>query len=302
MVAPLGEDALDFLDAVPGAKQLIKDMVAAAVEHSEVHMNSFRYQNMGHGEFEYYLGKRGGRTSPFVNNRRLSANIIDLLLYHGIAERTREPNQADGWYGFTDVIIKWHKEHGGPSPDQIRKKIGRHLYGKRDVEGFTPIVQVEEIAAALNLPPRKVNDQIQILLKQNLLKSELRGTGMGYGILSFTPAGEMWAESEFRPIYERTSPTINVNLGLELNLQIQNMIYQAQENRVEPAKIEELKVLLENLKGELEKPAGKGSRRPFRDLLSFLGDTSGVASVVLPFLYDHRDKLDMLSDAVQGMI
>ncbi|MDQ3695353.1 MAG: toll/interleukin-1 receptor domain-containing protein [Chloroflexota bacterium] len=199
MVEALDKYALDVLDREPGAKALIKEMLAAYVEHPDIHVNSFQVKNERGAGFSYFLGLHGGgRPSPFINNRRLANNIVPLLLFHGIAERSRVPNQPDGWYGFTDDVLSWHNQHGGPEPDEVRKRIGRWL--QKQVGGPNREFRVDEVAQEVGISPERVRHETNMLLSGRLVEQILSGD-MEFGVLRLAePHGIYWAAGEFQPI------------------------------------------------------------------------------------------------------
>jgi hypothetical protein len=197
MHEPLDKDALDFLDSNPDAKQMVKEMLAAVVDHPDIHMNSFRTQNVGSGNFDYFLGlrssSRGG--SPFLNHRQLKGNIVPQLIHHHIAGRTREPNQGDGWYGFTDAALEWHRVYGGAGADEVRKKIGRLLQTQiHQYREFDP----QQIARQIGVSAERVRDEATLLLAAGLIEIQ-QEPGRDYVRLA-QPAGIYWSAAGFPPV------------------------------------------------------------------------------------------------------
>lgn len=197
MDAPLDEHAFDFLE--PAARRLVKDMLAAVVEHPDIHTNGFTVTRLRDGSgFDYFLGLRGGKPSPFQNHQRLPDNVAGPLLYHRIIQGKRDPQMPDGWYSFTDAAMDWHRRFGGPDPDEIRKRIGRFI---RHSSPLSPIMfRVPEVAAEIGVVEERVAEQTLLLLNLGLIEV-LHRVDDGFGVLALSnPDGLLWAESGYLPV------------------------------------------------------------------------------------------------------
>lgn len=67
----------------PGAREVLRQMLAAIVDHPEIHRNLFKYQRMVDGSFEYFVGMHRSGPSWFPRGTRLPINIVDRLVIEG---------------------------------------------------------------------------------------------------------------------------------------------------------------------------------------------------------------------------
>lgn len=297
MSAPLAEHALDFLDA--DERRLVKEMLRAVVEHPDIYDNGFSVSETRSGDYEYHLAN-GNRVGPFTNRQRLKTDCSGKLVHYGFAGAKLNPQWPANFHSFSEQALEWHRRYGGPDPDEIRKRIGRYLREQETAQGYIPPVHAQAVAAALGLPEAQASQQIRLLVGKNLLQVDHRGSGMGFGVLSFTADGMLWAERGFPPIDAAPSPVFN--FALNLRVEVNAVIERAQERHSTPEQIEELKALLEAVRIELEKPAGQGRYQPVKDLIGTTADSATIFGVVLPFLNEHWDKIEQLAGAVDKLI
>lgn len=295
MSTPLDEYALDFLD--DDARRLVKDMLKAVVEHSDIYSNGFSVQRQRDGSFEYFLGKHG-RPGPFTNSRRLPHNITDALVFHGIAGPKVNPQWPESFRSFTDAALDWQRRYGGPDADEVRKRIGRIL--RRQVGDRPREYRIEEVATEVGVSVDRVRKQTHVLLGVGLVERMLSGD-MEFGVLGLTePAGLFWAEGRFPPIHSLGSQTINVNL--DLRFEIHNIIEQARAAEIPENLLLQFEARLKRVQEELEKPQGQGRFQRVRELMEFAANIKEVAPLAAGFVAAHGDKIHGFVDAAGDMI
>ena len=297
MSTPLDEHALDFLD--DDAKRLVKEMLKAVVEHPDSYSNGFSVEPKRDGSFEYFLGGYG-RPGPFINNRRLPIDIPGALVHHGIAGDKIDPQWSNNFLSFTDAALNWHRRYGGPDPDEVRRRIGRFIRSQGGRHQHSTMYEAATVAAEIGVAEQQVREQTELLVARRLVES-LQMRDSDFGILALTvPEGMPWAEARFPPIRSPTSPTINVNIDLQI--EIHNIIEQARAAELPEALLLEYEARLKRVQDELEKPKGKGRFQRVRELMEFAANTKAVALLTAEFVAGHADGIQGLVDVVESAI
>src|SRR5687768_4352448 len=124
---------LDFLEDVPGAKQLVTDFLGAVVKYPEHHDNRFTVSPVWEGQrparrtgTSYRLAEKHG-LSIIDNPRTLPSDITGrLLLHEWIAP---EPNKqyANDPVRFTERALAWYEQFGGPADHVVQRAVGRAI-------------------------------------------------------------------------------------------------------------------------------------------------------------------------------
>jgi hypothetical protein len=284
----MDEYALDFLD--PQAKRLVKEMLAAIVNYPDVHPNGFSVQRTRSGGYHYSLARRGGGPSPFQDPQVLPTNIVEVLILHGVARPKIDPQWPERFRSFTEDALDWQRKYGGPSPDDIRKLIGRTL--RRQPRGATTFFDTQAVATEFNIAEEQIQEQTELLLATGLVESLHRGD-TGFGILALTvPEGVLWAEKGFPSIHSLSSTNINVTVEVAVN----NIIQQARAAEIPEATLMEFEARLRRVKEELDKPKGQGKFQRVGELMAFGANSKEVGLLVAQFIASQSDRIQHLVD------
>ncbi len=294
MGTPLDEYALDFLD--DDARRLVKEMLKAVVEHSDIYSNGFSVQRQKDGSFQYYLGNNG-RPGPFTNNQRLPINITDKLVFHGIAGARVNPQWPDDRRSFTEAALAWQRTFGGLNPDEVRREIGQILYRRHDERAPT-YYRSEDIAHEIGVDPARVRRETILLIDAGLVERRY-GDGTEFGALYLTrPLGIRWAAGGSRPIGAIDTPVVNVDLRVEIH----NIVEQARATEIPENLLLQFEALLKRVQEELEKPQGQGRFQRVKELMEFAANIKEVAPLAAGFVAAHGDKIQDLVDVAGDMI
>lgn len=191
----LDEFALDFLE--PEEQRLVKEMLQAVVDHPDIYSNGFSVSRRTDGLYEYHLGSNQ-RPGPFRNPQTLPTDIRGTLIYHKIAGRKIDRQWPDDFLSFTDDALAWCREYGGPSPDEVRKKLGRWL--RKQIGGSYKEFVVDAVSNEIGISPDRVHGEIHLLMAAGLVERHLR-SDMEFGVLRLTESrGILWAAADFPPI------------------------------------------------------------------------------------------------------
>jgi hypothetical protein len=294
---PLDEYALDFLDEIhPDAKRLIKQMLAAAVEYPNVHSNALSITRTREGDYDYFLGRHGGRTSPLQNHQRMPVYLRDTLVHHGILGPKINPQWTDSVSSFTKKALEWHRAYGGPNPDAIRRLVGRVV--RRDSANPDAWFDAAAVAIEFNVPEANIREQARILVGTRHIVEERDRPG-NFGILRFTnPKGELWAEQGFPSIHGENLVQVEVSVAVTVN----NIIEQAREKPIPAETLLQFEALMRRAQEELEKPRGQGSFERVSELMTFAANVKELAPLVGSFLSEHGDKIQGLADAAGNIL
>lgn len=286
----MDEYALDFLD--PEAKRLVKEMLAAIVNYPDVHPNGFAVQRIRSGGYHYSLARHGGGPSPFQDPQVLPTNIVEVLILHGIARPKIDPQWPERFRSFTEDALDWQRKYGGPSPDEIRRFIGRTI--RRQPKGSTAFFDAKAVATEFNVAEEQVQEQTQLLMATGLVES-LHRSDTGFGILALTvPDGVLWAEKGFPSIHSLSSTNVNVTVDVA----VYNIIQQARAADIPEPTLMEFEARLKRVQEELDKPKGQGTFQRVRELMEFGANTKEVALLVSQFIASQSDRIQALVDAV----
>lgn len=208
---------LDFVTD-PEARTLVRQMLAAVVDHPELHPNRFRYQRTSEGDWSYFVAGKGGG-SVFPQYSRLKFNVVDMLLARGWAEGDREPGHGEGWYRFTDQAIDWYRANSGLTNEQVRSLIGRHFLVLDEREGPEPHhFDADVIAQEIGIEEARVIAQTQFLVGAGMLADVGPKGAKMPKFYQLNVDGYRWAEGEFQSIASLGSTTVNVQVGVHLSI------------------------------------------------------------------------------------
>jgi hypothetical protein len=295
----LDEYALDFLDEIhPEAKRVIKQMLAAAVDYPNVHVNALSITPTRDGGFDYFLGMQGGGTSPLQNHQRLPVYLREPLIHHGILGPKTNPQWTNSVSSFTDSAFEWHRTFGGPDDDEVRRRIGRVLY--RHIGVVPPPYVFDEVAQSIGIPSPRVERETHVLMGSGFVESVLAGD-REIGILALTrPLGIRWAAAGFPPIgsMDNVSLAVAVNLRVDVN----TILQQTRGSGVDQALLDAFEVRLGRLEEELEKPDGEGSFEKVKDIVETANNSRQLLESLIPFMMKHWDKIQALSDAAGNIL
>ena len=215
----MDDRGLDFI-LDPTARAMVRHMLAAVVEHPDIHRNLFKYQRQRDGTYEYFLGKHGGGPAAFDQHTRLPTNVVDALLLRGWAEANREPGFGGGWYRFTDKALEWYRATSGPTDDEVRSDLGRYFQRlARPLPGGPPPFDAAAIARELGYEESRVLEQTAFLVGAGVLQDVgPGGARMPKHYALARPDGFRWAASGFGPLAELGTTTVHVHVGVTINI------------------------------------------------------------------------------------
>jgi hypothetical protein len=296
---------LDFLEDVPGAIQLVTDFLEAIVKHHEHHENRFIVSPVWEGDrrpvrtgTSYRLAEKHG-LSIIANPQRLPSDITGKLLVEGWIEPEPNRQYAHDPKRFTEKAFAWYEQFGGPSDDEVRKRIGRLLQGHVG-KPIPPFYSVEEVAAAIDVPPNRVYSETHMLIGAGLAHQK-RSADSEFGALGLTePEGIRWAAAGFPPI--GTIGVFTANVALDLRVEVRSIIEQVRHADVDPVLLEQFEARLRRLEEELEKPDGEGNFERVKDVVSSANTTREFLEQTIPFLMNHWPKIQAMADAVGNML
>ncbi len=210
----MDDQGLDFIRD-PEARAVVRDMLAAVVDHPDIHRNLFRYQRQTDGTWEYFVGQHRSGPAAFTQYIRLPINVVDLLVTRGWAEANRDPQFGAGWYSFTEKAVDWYRRNSGPSDDQVRTAIGRYFLRLEEREPNEPHrFDADAISQELGIDESRVTAQTHFLVNLGLLDDVgPKGTKMPKFYQLSRPDGFRWAATGFPPIGERIVATHEVARG-----------------------------------------------------------------------------------------
>jgi hypothetical protein len=205
MGQPLTKYDLDFLEDVPGAKQLVTDFLEAIVKYPEHHDNRFTVSPVWVGDrrpvrtgMSYRLAEKRG-LSIVDNPRTLPSDITGRLLMNGWIEPEPDKQYAHNPKRFTDRALAWYDQFGGPNDYVVQRAIGRAI-ADAGPNGF-PRAELSAIADDVGVSLERVEALGQQLIDSNVVTQR----GDPPTLHLDTPAGKMWTLREFCPLSELPS-------------------------------------------------------------------------------------------------
>jgi hypothetical protein len=94
---------LRFLE--PPARTMVMQMLSAVADFPNVHMNLIHCQNMGHGQWQYFVGQKNQGAAAFPQYSRLPFQLFPMLVTHEIMEANRAPGFSEGAMCFTVAAL-----------------------------------------------------------------------------------------------------------------------------------------------------------------------------------------------------
>ena len=196
---------LDFLEDVPGAKQLVTDFLEAVVKFPEHHENRFTVSPVWEGQrhpvrtgTSYRLAEKGG-LSMIDNPRTLPSNITGPLFLNGWIEPEPNKQYARDPKRFTQRALAWYEQFGGPKDHVVQRAIGRAI-ADAGPNGL-PRAELGAIARDLMVSPARVEALAQNAIDLKVVTQR----GDPPTLHLETPAGKMWTLREFCPLSELPS-------------------------------------------------------------------------------------------------
>lgn len=283
--------------------RLVKAMLNAVVNYPDAINNSFTVKGVSLRApiqgYSYFLSAKGSALSPFRNNQILPEDITLVLLNLKLVEPERGHNKSGSWFCFTEAALEWHRQFGGLSADEIRKRIGRILY--KDA-GWTTVndYRVDDVANEIGTTPERVTFHTMVLIRAGLVNRRFQGmTDFGTLVLS-EPEGILWATGGFQSIGERSSQAVAVTV--DLRLEVRAIIEQARSAEIPEATLMEFEARLNRVKEELEKPKGEGRFQRVRELMEFGANSKEVGLLVAQFIASQTDRIADLVDVVSNVM
>src|SRR5215217_3967261 len=164
---------LDFLEDVPGAKQLVTDFLEAIFKYPEHHENRFTVGAVWGGSrplvrtgTSYRLAEKHG-LSIIDNPRTLPSDITGRLLVNGWIEPEPNKQYAHDPKRFTARALAWYEQFGGPNDQVVQRAIGRAI-ADSGPNGL-PRSELGAIAHDIGVPPRRVEDFAQNAIDLNVI-------------------------------------------------------------------------------------------------------------------------------------
>src|SRR5215204_5720041 len=162
---PLSRYALaDCLDNDPEAMRLVMDMLKATTRYPQGHAAGFQVEpsNVITGH-HYFLGSTGSGDPYFENNRILKRDIVPALREAGFIEPNKYPNIQGGFWQFTVKALDWYRDNGGPSDDEVRKKIGRTISDTDPLNEWSSF-QAEAVAREIEISKQRLVREVSVLV------------------------------------------------------------------------------------------------------------------------------------------
>jgi hypothetical protein len=287
----------------PDEVRLVKEMLNAIVSHSDAFHNSFNVERTGlHAHirgYEYYLSPKSGFSSPFRNKQILPEDISLILFDLNFVETERGHRKSGSWFSFTSDALEWHRQFGGLSADEIRKRIGRVLY--REAGWSAPNdYREEDVAQEIGSTPERVKFETIVLMRAGLVRCRFQGTS-DFGVLRLTePDGILWATGGFQPIGDRRSQT--VGLTVDLRLEVKTIIEEARAANVNADLLEKYEARLRRVEEELERTDGPGRLQTVHDLVETANGSKDLLIPTVGFLATHADKIKTFVEGVGNLL
>lgn len=214
----MDDQGLDFIRDENG-RSLVRDMLAAIVDHPDLHPNRFRYQNVGGGQYLYFVAKSAGG-SAFPEYSRLSFDVVEMLVAHRWAEGDDSPGHGKGWYRFTEEALDWYRRNCGPTDEQVQSGIGRHFRRMEERDPGQPHhFDAHVIARELGVGEDRVVAQTHFLVGSGLLEDVGPGGTKTPDFYQLSrPVGFRWAAAGFPPIAGLGSTTVNVQVDVRITV------------------------------------------------------------------------------------
>jgi hypothetical protein len=205
MERPLTKYDLDFLEDVPGAKQLVIDFLEAIIKDSEHHDNRFTVSPVWVGDrrpvrmgTSYRLAEKRG-LSIIDNPRTLPSDITGRLLKQGWIEPEPNKQYAHDPKRFTARALAWYEQFGGPNDYVVQRAIGRTI-ADAGPNGL-PRSALGAIADGVGVSLARVEALAQLIIDSNVVTQR----GHPPTLHLDTLAGKMWTLREFCPLSELPS-------------------------------------------------------------------------------------------------
>lgn len=272
------------LDSIePAGQALVHQMLAAVVDRPDLHINLLHCQNVGHGQWQYFIGQTGHGAAAFPQHSRLPCQLFPMLVGLGFLEPNRNPQYRKGSMCFTDAAIEWYRAQKTPKEHEVQQGLAKalmaHFRHYRNMHRYNS-VDLPAVAAELGVPVERVIDSAHLLIEVGLAQ---RGTTqqsfVEVGWISLTPQGIAWVNDGF-PTRGATHVALGIDLRVELNVTIHQFMQQVQTLEVPDDFKQQLIEAIEEL--EREPTPDK-----LQKVMSFGADTAtfGQAAIVaLPFI------------------
>ncbi len=213
------DQGLDFI-ANPEARAVVRQMLAAVVDHPTIHRNLFKYQRQHDGTWEYFVGQHHSGPAAFPQYIHLPVNVVDPLRVHGWAVADRSPEFKGGWYRFTAKALDWYRQTSGPTDEQVRAALGRYFFrlAQRYPNDPQPF-DAAAIAEELGFEEPRIALQTLFLVGAGVLDDVgPKGAGMPLFYQLSRPDGFRWADSGFGSTASLGSSTVNVQIDVTINI------------------------------------------------------------------------------------
>lgn len=290
----LAEFALDFLN--DNERRLVTSMLRAVVEHSDIYDNGFSVSPEG-DHFVYHLAS-GNRPGPFQNRQKLPTDLTGRLIHHKIAGRKINPQWPESFHSFTPAALEWHRQYGGPGPDEVRKKIGQYLrahYRPGEYQMIVPTTLAEASGHSLEA----IREELHVLIGIGLVKDEVMAIGHEYGSLALTtPEGLRWALQGYPELRHWSTTTVHIQVDVNIGREIQEILQEIRNASIPDALRDQYEARLRRVEDALEAPEGEGKYEAVRDLVETANHSRELLVPTINFLGKHLDKLQQLADAV----
>jgi hypothetical protein len=152
---------LSLLD--PEQQALVRRMLAAVVDRPDLHANRIRVGACPGGRSAYFVDQRGGG-SAFPQAATLPVDVVAPLVGDGWMRPSPDPTTRDA-YAFTEHAVGWYCANSRPSEDEVRRRLGLHLYDAFARHGRRPQpFDVPAVAAQLGVSARDLTAQGHVLV------------------------------------------------------------------------------------------------------------------------------------------
>jgi hypothetical protein len=282
----------------PEEALLVRNMINAVVIYQGAFDRCFNINPAGLDSsvdgFVYYLLEKGSVPTPYRNNQILLEDISPTLLHIKFVEPHLDYQRPGAWFRFKPFAFEWQRRYGGPTNDEVRRRIGRII--SRSPGAAFRSYRYEDMAKEIGVSFERVVTQVALLRQAHVIEQgELREYGLARLRLS-EPLGALWAVGGFGSVEQLLSHPVTVNLALQID--ITNVIEQARTVDVPPQVLQEFTVWLHRVQEELQKPKGQGRFQAVKDMVAFAADFKELALLASKFLSDHADRVEDLVEIV----
>lgn len=261
----------------------LRQMLSAVVDHPELHRNLVSCKNVGHGQWEYFIGQHSSGGAAFFQHIRKPYNLCSVLVGMGFLAGNSDPQFGEGWQRFTDAAVAWYRQQQAPTDQAIQRELASALmdhFRQNRLTHQLVAVDLDAVAALLDVPMERVIDNAYVMIQTgDAQQSREVGRRLEDGWVSLTPQGIAWVNDGF-PVRGATSVTVAVDLRIKLNVTIRNHIEIAQTLSLDEEFKRELIAALEDLQAD-------PSPSKLQKVMSFGADTATFgqsALIALPFI------------------